>query len=102
MYMENLLAAGEAIVEDGVISAPAGRGRAGFVAASDVGAVAARVLTGPGHEDATYVLTGPAALGYADVAERISAVVRRHGGYASPTAGQARHAPPAAGPRPAA
>jgi len=92
MYMENLLAAAETIREDGVISAPAGRGRAGLVAASDVGAVAARVLTGPGHEDATYVLTGPEALGYADVAERISAVFGRQVDYANQTAGQARKA----------
>ena len=92
MYMENLLAAAETIREDGVISAPAGRGRAGLVAASDVGAVAARVLTGPGHEDATYVLTGPAALGYADVAERISAVFGRQVDYEKQTAGQARKA----------
>jgi uncharacterized protein YbjT (DUF2867 family) len=92
MYMENLLAAAETIREDGVISAPAGKGRAGFVAAGDVAAVAARVLAGPGHEDATYVLTGPAALGYADVAERISAVFGRQVEYASQTTGQARKA----------
>ena len=41
-----------------------GAGRAGWVAAADVAKAAARVLTSPGHENQTYVLTGPEALGY--------------------------------------
>ncbi len=77
LYMENFLAAADTIREDGMISAPVGTGKAGFVAASDVAAVAAQVLTSRGHEDATYVLTGPEALGYEDVAARISAVFAR-------------------------
>ena len=81
-YMENLLAAAESIREEGMIYAPAGRGRVGFIAVSDVADVAARVLTSPGHEDATYVLTGPESLGYADVAARVSAVFAREVGYA--------------------
>jgi uncharacterized protein YbjT (DUF2867 family) len=56
------------------IAAPAGQGRVGWVAATDVARAAARVLTSPGRENTTYVLTGPEALGYADVAARFSAV----------------------------
>ncbi|WP_300614107.1 hypothetical protein [Trebonia sp.] len=56
----------EAIRLTGTISAPAGQGRVGWIAAADVARVAARVLTSPGHENMTYVLTGPDALGYAD------------------------------------
>jgi NAD(P)H dehydrogenase (quinone) len=81
LYMENLLAAADTIREEGTIAAPAGRGQAGFVAARDVAAVAARVLTSPGHDGATYVVTGPEALGYADVAARISAVFARQVDY---------------------
>ena len=81
LYMENLLNAGDTIREEGVIAAPAGGGKVGFVAASDVAAVAAQVLTSPGHESALYVLTGPEALGYADVAARISAVFARQVDY---------------------
>ena len=62
-------------------AAPAGQGRAGFVAAADVAAVAARVLVSQGHEGATYLVTGPEALGYADVAARVSAVFGREVGY---------------------
>ena len=45
LYMETLLEAAGTIREEGVIRVPAGRGRVGFVAARDVAAVAARVLT---------------------------------------------------------
>ncbi len=87
LYMENLLAAADTIRADAMISVPAGQGRVGFVAATDVAHVAARVLTGQrhdetrGHEGAAYVLTGPEALGYADVAERVSAVFGRQVDY---------------------
>jgi hypothetical protein len=81
IYMESLLPAAETIRADGTIFAPAGQGRIAFVAASDVAAVAAEVLTSPGHEDATYVVTGPEALGYSDVAARISAVFAREVDY---------------------
>ena len=73
-YMENLIDAADQIRTTGEVRASAGHGRAGFVAVADVAAAAARVLTTDGHEDATYVLTGPEALGYADVAARFSAV----------------------------
>jgi NAD(P)H dehydrogenase (quinone) len=81
VYMENFLFAADTIREDGTLPAPAGHGRVGFVAASDVAAVAARVLTGPGHQGATYVVTGPEALRYKDVAARISAVFARDVSY---------------------
>jgi NAD(P)H dehydrogenase (quinone) len=80
-YMENLLAATDTIRKEGVIRAPAGRGRVGFVAARDVAAVAARVLTSPGHDGEIYVLTGPEALRYTDVAHRVSAVYAREVDY---------------------
>ena len=92
LYMETLLEAAGTILEEGVIRAPAGRGRVGFVAARDVAAVAARVLTSPGHEDATYVLTGPEALSYADVAERVSEVFARQVDFENQTASRARKA----------
>ena len=81
LYMEDLLACASGMRESAEISAPAGHGRVGFVAATDVAAAAARVLTGPGHEGATYVLTGPEALRFKDVAVRISAVFARQVDY---------------------
>jgi len=90
LYMEDLLAAADTIREDAAISVPAGHGRVGFVAVSDVAAVAARVLTRPGHEGAAYTLTGPEALRFKDVAARISAVFAREVGYTDQRAGRAR------------
>ena len=90
LYMEDLLAAAETIRESAEISVPAGHGRVGFVAASDVAAVAARVLTSPGHEGATYVLTGPEALRFKDVAARISAAFARQVDYTDPPAERTR------------
>jgi NAD(P)H dehydrogenase (quinone) len=90
LYMEDLLAAAETIREDAAIRAPAGRGKAGFVAATDVARVAATVLTTPGHEGATYLVTGPESLGYADVAERVSAVFGRQVDYEEQPPDQAR------------
>jgi len=63
LYMENLLAAADTIRKEGTIAAPAGHGKVGFVAATDVAVVAARVLTSQGHDGAIYVVTGPEALG---------------------------------------
>jgi NAD(P)H dehydrogenase (quinone) len=82
LYMEGLLDFAGSIRSEGVISVPAGGGKVGFVAATDVAAVAARVLTSEGHVGATYVPTGPEALGYADVAARVSAVFAREVDYA--------------------
>jgi uncharacterized protein YbjT (DUF2867 family) len=83
LYMENLLEAADTIRDQGMIFAPAGQGRIGFIAASDVARVAAGILTSPagGHEDETYILTGPEALGYDEVAARVSAVFAREVDY---------------------
>lgn len=90
LYMESLTDAAETIREDGTIFAPAGRGKVAFVAASDVAAVAAEALTGRGHEGETYVVTGPEALGYADVAARVSAVFGRDVSYVTESPARAR------------
>jgi uncharacterized protein YbjT (DUF2867 family) len=90
LYLEDLLALAGSINESAEVAVPAGHGRVGFVAASDVAAVAAQVLTSTGHEGATYVLTGPEALRFKDVAARISAVFAREVGYTDQPAGRAR------------
>lgn len=74
VHMETLIDSAEAIRHTGTIAAPAGKGHVGWVAATDVASAGAQVLTSAGHENATYVLTGPEALGYRDVAARFSAV----------------------------
>src|SRR5215469_10850708 len=43
----------------------------------DIAAVAVAVLTGSGHDGKTYVITGPEALTYFDIADRLSAATAR-------------------------
>jgi NAD(P)H dehydrogenase (quinone) len=90
LYMEDLLATADTVREAGEVSVPAGHGRVGFVAASDVAAVAARVLTSPDHAGATYVVTGPEALRFKDVAARVSAVFAREVDYTDQSPERAR------------
>ena len=47
----------------------------------DIAAVAVAVITGTGHEGKTYVITGPEALTYADVAEKLSVAVGKNVTY---------------------
>ena len=90
MYMENLAGSAGTIRRTGTIEAPAGQGRVGWVAAADVARAAAHVLTGPGHENTTYVLTGPEALGYQDVAARFTAAFASQVDYQDQPPEQAR------------
>ena len=69
LYMQNLLRfAGD--VAGGRLAAPMGARRFPFVEVRDVGRAAAAVLRAPaGHRDCAYALTGPRAVGYAELAE---------------------------------
>jgi NAD(P)H dehydrogenase (quinone) len=97
LYLEDLLIFADGLRETAELAAPAGHGRVGFVAATDVAAVAARVLTSEGHEGATYVPTGPEALRFKDVAARFSSVFAREIGYTDQSARRAREAMLASG-----
>jgi NAD(P)H dehydrogenase (quinone) len=55
----------------------AAEGKVGFVSKHDCVAVAATVLTNPGHEGRTYEITGPELLSYRDVARLASRIVAR-------------------------
>jgi uncharacterized protein YbjT (DUF2867 family) len=65
---------------------PAGRGRTAFVDARDVAAVAAKVLTEPGHERRAYELTGSEALDYDEIARILGDELGRPIRYANPSA----------------
>ena len=62
---------------NGSIYLPWGNGTASFVDTRDIASVAAEVLTSDGHEGKIYTLTGPAALGIADVARILSEAAGR-------------------------
>lgn len=79
LFMEELLASTDTIRDEGLLTVPAGAARVAFVAARDVADVAAATLVGEAEIDDgdVVVLTGPAALSFADVADRISTVFAR-------------------------
>jgi uncharacterized protein YbjT (DUF2867 family) len=72
-YMSNLLAAASQVTAEGRLYAPAGGARIAMIDPRDVGAAAAAVLSSAGHEGQTYLLTGPDAISYAQVAAELSA-----------------------------
>lgn len=96
-YMSNLLAAAEPVRAQGVLPAPAGAGRIAMIDPRDVGAVAAAVLTGSGHEGRSYRLTGPEAIDYRHVAAQLGAATGRHVEYVDVPPGAARDGLIAAG-----
>jgi uncharacterized protein YbjT (DUF2867 family) len=72
--------------DDGVIRGPAGDGRVGAVARSDVARSAAGVLAAPDvHAGHTYDLTGPEALSLAEVARTITEITGRTTTYQTET-----------------
>ena len=80
-YMSNLLAAASRVAAEGRLYAPAGQARIAMIDPRDVGAAAAAVLCSPGHgasaghEGQTYLLTGPRAITYDEVAAGLAAQV---------------------------
>ncbi|MBI5670181.1 MAG: SDR family oxidoreductase [Chloroflexi bacterium] len=67
------------------ISVPVGHARTSFIDVRDIGAVAARVLTEPGHENRCYTLTGSEALDYYQVTAIFSEVLGQPVRYANPS-----------------
>jgi uncharacterized protein YbjT (DUF2867 family) len=61
------------IVAKGAIFLPMGGAKIACIDVGDIADVAVLTLTGSGHEGKTYALTGPEALGMADVAAKLSA-----------------------------
>jgi uncharacterized protein YbjT (DUF2867 family) len=80
------------INKDGAFYDSLGDARISMVAERDVAAVAAKTLTEAGHEGKTYVLTGPEALSFYDVAAVLSAALDKAVRYVPISREQAREA----------
>jgi uncharacterized protein YbjT (DUF2867 family) len=74
-FMQNLLGNAATIREQHKFFLPMGEGKTGMSDTRDVGAVIAEVLSGAGHENQSYAITGPELLTFADVADRFSEVL---------------------------
>jgi uncharacterized protein YbjT (DUF2867 family) len=76
-FHENILSSAGTIKMQGKFYWPLKTARQSTVDIRDISAVAAKVFTSPGHEGKTYVITGPEALTFQQVAEALSAVLGR-------------------------
>lgn len=72
-YMQNLLWQAGSIQQQGAIYLPLGDAKQSVVDVGDIAAVAVKVLTEPGHDKKTYVLSGPQSLSLAEQAAIIAA-----------------------------
>ncbi|MDT0489792.1 NAD(P)H-binding protein [Streptomyces sp. NPDC012600] len=61
-------------IRNGSLTLPVGDGEASYIDADDIAAVAVAALTEDGHEGEEYELSGPRALGVADVLDEIAKV----------------------------
>jgi uncharacterized protein YbjT (DUF2867 family) len=85
-YMQNLSTTHAADIRElDEVLVPAGSARSSFIDARDIAAVAARVLTEPGHQGRAYPLTGAEALDYDQVAAILTEVLGRRIRYTRPT-----------------
>jgi uncharacterized protein YbjT (DUF2867 family) len=90
--MTTLLMSAEAIRGAGTLVAPAGRARIAMIHPADVAAAAAVALVEDGHEGARYVLNGPRAITYEDVAALLSDATGRRIEFVDVPDDAARHA----------
>ena len=80
-FMQNLLRSAAAIAAQGVLVASMQAGKIAMVDARDVAAVAVAALTSDDHVGKTYTITGPEALSFQEVAQKLAAAT----GERSPT-----------------
>jgi uncharacterized protein YbjT (DUF2867 family) len=76
-FMQNILRFAPTIRASGEFVGVLRQGKVGMIDVDDIAAVAVAALTTSAHAGKTYVLTGPEALSYPDVAERLSRILGR-------------------------
>ena len=77
IFMQNFYNYLVSIKQDGKIIEPAGNGKASFIDSRDIAAVAAVVLTEPGHANKIYELTGGESLDYYQAAKLFTDITGR-------------------------
>lgn len=89
-FMQSLLLMADSI-RDGKLIAATGKGEVAFIDTRDIAEVAARVLASPSdHDGKLHTLTGPRALSFAALAERIASTTGRPVRHLSPPRALAR------------
>jgi len=82
-FMQNTMMAAQTIASNGVIYWDVGDGKIGTIDIRDIVDVAVAVLTGSGHEGKSYILTGPKAISFHDMAATFSNVLGKEVNYVS-------------------
>jgi uncharacterized protein YbjT (DUF2867 family) len=77
LFFQGLLAFAQYIATTGQLAAPIGDAAVSAVDVRDIAAVAAVALTEPGHEGATYTLTGPEAITHTQIAAALTEALGR-------------------------
>jgi uncharacterized protein YbjT (DUF2867 family) len=81
-YMQNMSSFyAQTIKTQGAFYLPAGEARISHIDVRDIASVAAKVLTETGHEGKAYDLSGPEALTYSQIAEKLSAATGKKVSY---------------------
>jgi uncharacterized protein YbjT (DUF2867 family) len=88
MFMQEIWRQSGSIKAQGVFYLPLGDTKVSLVDVRDIAECAVFALTQPGHEGKTYDLTGPEALSFADVAQKLSAVAGHKVNYVPITIAQ--------------
>ena len=74
-FMQNLLGSGKTIREQNKFFFPFANGTTAMMDVRDIGLFIAKVLSGEGHENQNYEITGPELLSFHEVAEKFSLVL---------------------------
>jgi uncharacterized protein YbjT (DUF2867 family) len=82
-FMQNTMMAAQTIASNGVIYWDMKDGKLAMIDVRDIVDVAVAVLTGSGHEGKSYILTGPKAISFHDVAATFSKVLGKDVNYVS-------------------
>ncbi|MGB8320715.1 MAG: SDR family oxidoreductase [Ignavibacteriaceae bacterium] len=80
-YMQNTLMAAQTISAQGNIYWDMKDGKLGMIDVRDIAEAAFSVITGNGHEGKGYILTGPEAISFKDIANIFSRVLERDVNY---------------------
>jgi len=80
-FMQNTVMGARTVAGDGVIYWDMGDGRLAMIDVRDIVDVAVAVLTGDGYEGQSYVLTGPEAISFHDVAGTLAKVLEKDVDY---------------------
>ena len=77
-FMQNLFFDRQSIIDQNAIYSSMGNGKIPMIDTRDIAAVAIKALMNSGHENRSYLLTGPEAISYHDIVKELSRALNRN------------------------